>query len=288
MNKTLYAAFLFLFFASCNLINPKEEVPTYLHLEPFIFTNADSSFTGSSFYNIPSAKVYIDDQPVGTFDLPCTVPVMTKKTGSVLIVPAVTNQGLKSMVFAYPFYKSDTVTLQYNPGKIQNYTPKTRYSPDLTSTSFRFKINFEEGLLFKNLSGSTNIALESDPAKVIEGKYSGALYLDQSKKTSESISTNYFGYLANQTYLEVDYRCNIPFQIGMQAEDASGSTIGEYLAGFYPKETRNKVYIDLSTFMNKYRTYTKFYLKVRSTLEEDDGKYTQGYVLLDNFKVISR
>lgn len=289
MLKFLYLSlFIVCSFSACNIINPKEQIPTYLHLEPFIFNNPDSSFTGSATYAIPSAWVYVDDVAAGTFDLPCTVPVMMSKTGKVKIVPAVVNQGIKSYVIQYPFYQFDTTTLFYNPGKIQNYSPKTNYSKDLTSNSFKLKVNFEEGLLFRNLSGDTTIMLEKAPDKVLSGSNSGAIYLKAPQKWSESISSNYFETTQNTCYLEFDYKGTLPFQIGLQGENSEGAVYGEYLAGFYPKDNWGKIYIDLSTFLKTNSTYKKVYIKVRSTLEEFDGKYTDGYVLLDNIKVISR
>lgn len=289
MNKYLYFTLIFPFtISACNLINPKEQVPTYLHLEPFIFNNPDSNFTGSSSHSIPSARISVDDQPVGTFDLPCTVPVIMTKTSRVSIVPQVTNQGLKSYIFSYPFYKIDDTIITYNPGKIQNYTPKTRYTTDLTASSFRLKINFEEGLLFKNLSGDTTILLEKDPAKVFEGINSGAIYLDQTHKNSESISVNYFEWPKNDCFLEFDYQSTLPFAIGVQAEDASGNVYGEYLAGFNPRPTWNKIYVNVTNFKKAHPTYTKLYLKVRGSLDDDNSKYAAGYILLDNLKVISK
>lgn len=289
MLKSLYSVLFMVFtFSACNLINPKEQIPTYLHLEPFIFNNPDSNYTGSTTYEIPSAWVYVDDIAVGTFDLPCTAPVLMSKTGKVKIVPAVVNQGIKSYVIQYPFYQSDTTTIFYNPGKIQNYNPKTSYSKDLTSNAFKLKVNFEEGLLFKNLSGDTTILLEKDPAKVRSGSGSGAIYLKSPQKWTESITSNYFESTQNACYLEFDYKGTLPFQIGLQGENSEGEIYGEYVAGFYPKDNWGKIYIDISPFMKANKTYSKIYIKVRSTLEEFDGKYTDGYVLLDNIKVISR
>lgn len=289
MIRHLFSIILFSFlFSACNLVNPKEQIPTYLHLEPFVFNNADSNVTGSSFHAIPSVKVAVDDITVGTFDLPCTIPLMMSKTSVAQIIPQVTNQGLKSYVFSYPFYSSDTVTVQYNPGKVQNYTPKTRYAPDLTSTAFRMKINFEEGLLFRRLSGDTSFVLEKDPAKVIEGQYSAALYVNQDRKASENISSNYFESPQSECYLEIEYRCTVPFTIGLQGEKTDGTVYAEYFAGFYPKDQRNKVYIELGSFTKKYASYPKFYIILRANLNDEDGKYKEGYVIIDNIKVISR
>jgi hypothetical protein len=289
MHKFLFAALLIcLSFSACNIINPKEQVPTYLQLEPFVFSNPDSSFTGSSTYNIPSAWVYADDVPVGVFDLPCIVPVMMSKTSKIKIFGGVYNQGLKSYVFQYPFYQIDTTTLMYNPGKIQSYSPKTRYLSSLNATAFRLKINFEEGLQFKNLGSDTAMVIEKNPGTVISGENSGAIYLKSPQKFSENISVNYFELPAGACYLEFDYKSTLPFQIGLQAEDAGGKIYGEYLSGFNPKSIASKIYLDLGTFTKTNKTYKKFYLKVRSSLEDFNGKYSEGYVVLDNFKVISQ
>jgi hypothetical protein len=289
MHKFLFAALLIcLSFSACNIINPKEQVPTYLQLEPFVFSNPDSSFTGSSTYSIPSAWVYADDVPVGVFDLPCVVPVMMSKTSKLKIIAAVYNQGLKSYVFQYPFYRIDTTTLMYNPGKVHSYSPKTRYLSSLNATAFRLKINFEEGLQFKNMGSDTAMVIEKNPGTVISGENSGAIYLKSPQKFSENISVNYFELPAGACYLEFDYKSTLPFQIGLQAEDAGGKIYGEYLSGFNPKSIASKIYLDLGTFTKTNKTYKKFYLKVRSSLEDFNGKYSEGYVVLDNFKVISQ
>lgn len=289
MHRLLYSTlFICLSFSACNIINPKEQIPTYLKLESFAFSNPDSSFTGSTTYSIPSAWVYVDDIPAGVFDLPCTVPVIMSKTSKIKIFAGVYNQGLKSYVFQYPYYQIDTTTLIYNPGKIQAYSPKTRYLTSLNSNSFRLKINFEEGLQFKNLGSDTTMVIEKDPTKVISGENSGVIYLKSPQKFSENISLNYFELPTGACYLEFDYKSTLPFQVGLQAEDAEGKIYGEYLSGFNPKSISNKIYLDLSTFTKTNKTYTKFYLKVRSSLEDFDGKYTEGYVVLDNFKVISQ
>lgn len=289
MNRLLLIFFCCIWILSgCNIFNGKEQVPTYLHLEPFTFLNPDSNVTGSSSHNIPSVWVYDESQPVGVFDLPCTVPVLISKTSKLSLFPAVTNQGLKSYVFQYPFYTTDTVVLELNPGKIQQYTPKTRYSPGLTAAAFRVKINFEEGPGFDKLSGDTTLLVEKSSDRVFEGSGSGAIYLNETHKMSENKSRSYFGLPSGYCYLELDYHSTIPFQVGLRAEKEDGSFYSEYLAGFNPNGQWTKIYIDLASFANRNRLFTKFYLTLRSDLNDFNGKYKEGYVLFDNIKVISR
>lgn len=290
MNKIIYACLgiAFLLCEACNIINPKEPIPTYLHLEPFAFSNPDSSFTGSSSHKITSVKIFAGNTAGGVYDLPCTVPLIISKDELVSVVPMVTNQGMKSYVTNYPFYEIDSVMLKYAPGQVSYFTPKTKYLNVLTRESFRLKINFEEGNFFKPVSGDTGIFLTNDPQHVIEGKFSGMLYMDQSHKNSECISTNYFNMPSSDCWLELEYKCSVPFQVGFRAEDNSGNTKESYSVGFYPKEEVNKVYINVSNFTNQYPGYTRVYLKIRSSMDDDNGKYKEGFIILDNFKVIYR
>lgn len=288
MNRIVYACLgiIALWCGSCNIINPKEPIPTYLHLDPFIFNNPDSNFTGSASHQITSVKLFVGNATGGVYDLPCTVPLNITKDELISIVPMVNNQGMKSYVTPYPFYEMDSVVLKYAPGKVSNFTPKTKYLNVLNRSSFRLKINFEEGNFFRVLNGDTGIFLTNDAEKVIEGKFSGMLYMDQNHKNTECVTTNYFDIPTSECWLELDYKCTVPFQVGFRAEDNSGNIKEAYAVGFYPKDAANKVYINVSNFTNQYPGYTRVYLKIRSSMDDDDGKYKEGYVILDNLKVI--
>jgi hypothetical protein len=290
MNKILLALLVSLsFIVGCKIINPVEQTPTYIHIEPFTFSNPDSSFTGSSSHLIPSAWVYAGGQTVGVFDLPCTVPVIMSKTSLISIIPAVTNQGLKSYVIKYPFYENDTTTLYYNPGKIQNWTPHTRYLSGMLKSQYPIVEPFDNGSGFGKLSGDTTMLRDTVKADVFEGTASGLIYLKAPLvMTSENIYNSGFNLPTGANYLELNYKCSLPFQIGVKGSDDLGNNYMEYIAGFNPKAEWNKIYLDLSGFTGTYNTYTKYQIVIRSSLNDYDGKYTEGYVLIDNLKVISR
>jgi len=290
MKKVLPGLFSVLFLAvGCNVINPSEQVPTYVHIEPFIYTNPDSLATGASTHDIPSAWLYCDGQAVGTFDLPCTVPVIMKKTSLLTITPAVTNQGLKAYVLQYPYYQSDTATLVYAPGATpQTVQPRTRYYSAMTAADFPLMENFDDGLAFASFSGDTAIIRTTAPGEVLQGTASGKIWVDQNHKQSISISTKYFPLPSNQCFMELDYKSTVPFQVGLQAFDEAGTgTYGQYIAGFNPRSEWTKIYINLTSFTGQYNYFARYYIVLRSSLN-DFSQYKEGYVLLDNIKVIAR
>src|ERR1043165_596911 len=88
----------------CNMINPDERIPTYIHIDSFKFINDNPGLTGSSSHDIKSVWAFIDGQTVGVFDLPATIPVLLDKTGELKLAPGIDNQGLTTYQELYPFY----------------------------------------------------------------------------------------------------------------------------------------------------------------------------------------
>src|ERR1700679_1828129 len=90
--------------SSCSLFTPPAIIPCYGHIDsiPLVITN----FTqGTSANGINTAWVYVDDNPVGAFQLPCTFP-MIATTGQhvVTIFAGVENAGEANNRMKYPFY----------------------------------------------------------------------------------------------------------------------------------------------------------------------------------------
>jgi hypothetical protein len=273
---------------SCNIINPKEPVPTYINIDTFTFKNPNASFTGTSSQLIPAAFVYADGQAVGAFDLPCTVPALIKQDAKITIIPAVYNQGLRSYIIIYPFFNSDTShTLKYKPGEIQSIKPITGYRPTLTESNFKYKNDFESGLNFKYLSGDGEMKIENNPSIVFEGKNVGAIILNNEIRTIEVVATDFITPQIDKCFLEINYRCSVPFAVGMRCENDNGGFYEEYLAGFNSRTTWNKMYVELGSFMHKQSLYSKFYLTFRASLDGNLDSASEGYVYIDNIKIVA-
>lgn len=271
----------------CNLIDPEESIPTYVAIDSFDFVISNPTKEGTAAHGITCAWIYYNNNPVGVFDLPCRVPVITQGSeGTISVAPGISLNGLVDLQPQYPFYKFDTVTLKTEPKGIMNYTPKTGY---LAATRFRFKEDFEVGNIFEEFRtgviGDTSIVRisKAQGGDVFEGGGSGMIYLDANNSMSENISQTTFPISAGESFLEVNYKCNVPFQVGLFNTLATGVDAYEYIFGVKPSDNWNKIYIELGSYTGQYpgRDYR---VMIKSELTEG---MSEGYILLDNIKVIS-
>ncbi|RYE25531.1 MAG: hypothetical protein EOP51_03770 [Sphingobacteriales bacterium] len=271
-----------LFITSCNVINPAEDVPTYVYLDSINFKINEPLKEGSASQKITSAWVYFNNDLVGAFELPCRVPVLGINGGTVRVAPGVTYAGL-SQENQYAFFEGDTFTIAPTEvGKVVHHVPTVTYTSE---TKFPFKEDFETGNSFQSLTDletDTTIVRTDDKANVFEGGGSGYIVVDASHPTSENISNKGFPIKQGSAFVELNYKCNTSFQVGL-ITNYNGALIPQYLGGVKAREGWNKIYIDLSTFTSSYPT-TQYFLIIKTGL--DDG-LTNGYVLLDNIKVLT-
>ncbi|MCB0698749.1 MAG: hypothetical protein H6551_00650 [Chitinophagales bacterium] len=269
----------------CKIIDPQEQVPTYVKIDSFDFQTIDPIKEGSGAQGITSVWIYYNNNPVGIFDLPCTVPVITEGDKGVLsVTPGITLNGLQDLQPQYPFFRFDTTAFFTNPGMIREYTPTTSY---ISSAKFPFKEDFEVGNTFQEFTsgviGDTSVIRTIAPGNVFEGGASGVIYLDANNPQCENISKAEFQIAKGESYLEVNYKCTAPFQVGLYNTLNSNVDAYDYIFGIKPSDTWKKIYIELGSYTSQ-NPGKNYRVMIKSELT--DGM-TSGYVLLDNVKVVS-
>ena len=272
------------FFAQgCNLINPAEKVPTYIRLDSFKVKTNEPSRTGSASSRITSAFVYVDNSFIGAYDVPSNIPLLLDKNAVVTFTPGINYSGLKSYQYIYPFYSSDTITVKYAPGKTVNYSAYAKYTD---AAQFRWIEDFETGNslteLDENSDTDTSLIRVTDPTKVFEGGGAGQIILSSTKPVSESINNKDITVKQGESFIEVNYRGNVAFEIGLQTT-INGALYYEPIAGANASESWNKIYMGLQSFLG---TYNASAVRVIMKAKLPDGQ-TSGYIYLDNIKVIT-
>lgn len=270
----------------CNVINPEEKVPNYVHIDSFTFNAPAYSAFGSGSHKITNVWVYYNNNPIGVFDLPVTFPVIVDQPGGTLtVVPGVDMNGFHSQNTIYPFYATDSIHLTPNPGVVQNWDPHTGYT---STAKMLWTEDFETGNSFTKLDGDTTLMRTTDPNLVFEKKGSGYIYMDTLFSLSENVtnSSNVFvPTVGATTYIEIDYKSTAQLQIGLMAEFTNADPQWYYIAGVKPHpDGWNKLYVNATDFINAYEGY-QYRVVVGTGLP--DGVQNQGWVLIDNIKVIS-
>jgi hypothetical protein len=292
---SLYSIFVSIWLSmalsSCSLFTPPAIIPCYGHIDsiPLVITN----FTqGTSANGINTAWVYVDDNPVGAFQLPCTFP-MIATTGQhvVTIFAGVENAGEANNRMQYPFYSSyNLIGTTLTQGATVKFKPVVNYA---SWAGVKIIEDFEGSTQVPNIHSAPNYGLcdtnmfvvNTPKADVYQGAGSGEVVLT-------ATHPNYFGITdsidftnsGQALFLEINYKCNNTFTIGI---------INRYNN---PATTPAVVYIDTSS------TWKKMYINLQPTMAASpspngygyyiyfkanlDNGNTVGQVFLDNIKMV--
>lgn len=282
--RILVLLFIGFSFAGCNLINPAEPIPAYIYIDK-IELKTDASTEGSNSQKITDAWVYIDQEPVGVYELPAKFPVLFSGEHQVLIVPGITINGINATHGFFPFYKSISKQINLESGKITELKNDTvTYFPG-TVFSFNPAEDFENGTSF--VAGSqtdTTMVVEQNPDIVFEGTGCGKVHLDSGMQIF-TVQSKDFTLPASDpdVYLEMNYKTTLAFTVGIIAEDAGGTKITTGVITLNKNSAWNKIYIDIGSTSAATPNAVKYYIfftAVRQNVPESD------IVLFDNIKVV--
>lgn len=265
----------------CNLINPAEVKPTYVRIDSFKMGNVPLNFSRS--HDISNVWVYWNGALIGTYDLPATIPIMAKEAGKLRLVAGISVGGLNNFLGVYPFYKSDTSTLEPQPGKTITYIPTTSYVfGALVKTISDFELG-SSSTNFGLASGTVPIAVTNKDSLVFNGNGSGAIVLRVPSDTlSEDSSKIDLPITINKdAYIEFNYRNTVPFAVGLKSS-MSGYSYSRYLYGAYPTSTWKKFYFPIKDFAAQYKG-DRYTLYIKASLPEGDST---GTVYFDDIKLV--
>lgn len=272
MNRLIKPSALFallLLISSCSK-KQTNTVPTYIHVDSFVMPGSP---LGTA--SIKTVWAYYNDQPLGVFDLPATIPVLATGKGKLTLKPGIPVDGFNNFMTAYPFLASDTSTITASPGNTLAHTPETHYF----SSCNMLKIATFDTTTTKEFyvaGGTTGITINHT-------NQTGEINLTQTDTLSEDSSAISFTLpLGKDAYIELDYRSDIPLYIGLRADLAGVLSMHYYLAGVNPSDHWQRFYIALKDFEAQYQA-TSYNLFIKSSLLS--GHQT-GKVELDNIRLV--
>ena len=248
-NNRLYITLIILVSVlnSCELYNPAEPVPAYIHIDKFTLTTLPDEGTNSN--KITDAWVYVDEQLIGCFELPATFPVLYEGNHQVRIRAGIKINGIAATRAPYPFFDSYETSVNMAKGTTITLKPTVKYFPN---THFDFMENFDNvGILFANSPSGTDTSMQQIFAatdnNVFEGNGSGIAYLDTARTFFECVSNTSYILPKNSApvFLEFNYKCNHEFVVGLYAHSSTNSYKVAVLT-FNSSAEWNKTYLYLT------------------------------------------
>ena len=274
-------SFMLIIIASCNLINPAEPVPSYVKINNINFTS--SPVLGSSSNNITDVYVNIDNAFQGAYPLPANFPLLETGDHQMIFFPGIIMNGISNTRTAYPFYKPFTASVHLESGKITEINPTIAYYDSVVCTWCE---NFD-GAGFSLTKASTSdtdmVQLLNNDPNIFEGIGCGAVYLDDARiqfkvTTSGAYMLPVYG---SSVYLELNYKCNQAFMIGIIANSTNIYTVPVITVN--AKETWNKLYIELGSVIQAYADASDFEIYISASKL---AEVTNPEFYFDNFKLL--
>jgi hypothetical protein len=270
---------------SCNIINPKEEIPTYIFIDSIALRNVAPGVHGSPSERITDAWVYLDNNLIGAFELPAKIPIILLNASNEVSVRAgIWDNGISGTRVQYPYYIISNHVVPASPGNTIPIEVGTEYNANV---KFHLIEDFEQGNSFvRFLNADTMLVRTSTVPSDLRGSNIGKMEFNRTNGamggqaiTSQAISIP--GTL--QSYIEMDYRCDVPITIASQVTGGGAAVITGDIISLKERTGWNKVYINLTEYGVNY-SGRDFNFMIKAALP--DGQ-NEGFVEIDNFKVLS-
>ena len=281
-----------LFITGCDIINPEEQIPSYLEIPAFNLIT-ELATEGTNSHKITEAHVFVANELIGIFTLPATIPVLTEGTQEVQVFPGIRANGLGDITDIYPFYERYETTVDFVVGDVVTINPTTNYLDNV-------KFFFEPQEDFEDATLTFSVDLDGDPAttieltnqEVFEGGGSAIIEMERADPQIE-IGSNLITELPTSgsasTFLELNYKTEASFLMGIIGYDSQGRVIYSLIdKGVNPKEEWNKIYFDFTQEMIDLISLDNQLAGWRLVFVSDlfESESDQANIYLDNIKLV--
>lgn len=268
----------------------KAPIPSYIYVKkPFKLSTASNNSQGEGSEKIVDVWVDVDGISIGSYGLPCQIPILKSGNVKIALKPGIINSGQDEQRLVYPFYTTDTITLNLTEENVDTLEGSVSYVDGL-------KFPFIEDFSF--VSNKLSIVGKKDKDSIlVMNDNNGWKQKNNYGKLQFSDSTTDFIELRMNTpdahgfdlpasrsrvYFEFDYKSNVEFAIGMVTYMAGTGENGYPILQVSPKDTWNKIYLDLTNEFIKLTADTKFKLSI-GVNKKSDGLTDFN---IDNLKLI--
>lgn len=279
---TIFFALFLCALTSCSLVDPASPEAGYIEIDSIPLTT-DELTQGSSSAAITDAWIILDDGYLGTFPLPAKIPVIGNGNKKIILKAGIIENGIASVRSAYPKYISYDTTVLITPGKTTKLKPSISYYP---TSVFPQLEDFNDASLTLVSTSSSSINLQvtsSGDPNAFEGN-SGIVTLDNNHTIFEAATSTLIQFSQIvPTYIELNYKSDNDFTIGVYVTTASGGVEKRTLLSLRSSSVWKKVYISVADLGGMATNALGYKVFVRC---EKNSALTTATLYLDNLKVV--
>ena len=278
----------------CTIIDPPEKIPSFIKIDA-IDLQINNSNEGSAQHAIVDAWVYIDGNLEGIYELPAEkIPLIHDGEHELKVFAGIKKNGISGDREKYSFFTSYTQNIYLIPDSIIAVFPVVEYEDNL----FIWIEDFEDpSAKFEStpLSDTTLYIIDNPAEELFEGD-AGAVSMSANNflcelRTDELNFNNFPTNMNIPCYLEMHYKCNHPFTVGILHKTATSPYLNEPLITLNPTLDNsnemqwNKTYLYLSDVTNFHPASSAFdvYFSIINPTQQDNIE-----IRLDNIKIIYR
>ena len=278
----LLFCYIFLCFG-CEIFDKPEQIPSYIKIEAVGLQDNASINEGSLSNKIVDVWIYIDDQLIGAFELPCLFPVLLEGEHEIAVYAGIYMNGVRTTRVYYPFYSVWKDSINLVPDSIVTLSPVVTYH-DLIKMPLHESFESAGVNLEADQKSVAVLTKTSDKSEVFEGNYSGKVVLnkDDSIYLGVSIQEYQLPTAGGHVFLEMDYKTEADIIVGLYAIKPA-QILQLEVAGVKPRDEWGKIYINLTPTVFRENDALSFKIFLGSVLPA--GK-TEATILIDNIKLI--
>lgn len=283
--------------SSCELIDPEEPIPAYIEVED-IKVETDYATEGTASHNIFDLWFIHNGKIQATVPYPCTVPILQDGTSEVEVYPGIKENGTSTNRSIYPFLEPVKLNLDFTGGKVSTYNGEEMVFKYKDNIKFLWLEDFESETISIQpmVPGGTIYERTKAESKVLEGNASLRITMNQENdvmviQSFDNFAGSEFG-LGSPTYLEMNYRNELPIQVGYQYTSIDNLIQYDdpflYLRASVNEETDEaewrKIYIKMTEDVAVLQSGASIKLYFASILPDD---VEEAEILFDNFKLLT-
>ncbi|MFN7913225.1 MAG: hypothetical protein ACK5QC_15485 [Bacteroidota bacterium] len=263
---------------SCKKYKPSNPVFYLKSDQVTVSTNLIQQGTGT--HNITELYVYVNGKFQGAYPQGNNIPIPMVEPGKnvkINLVAGIKNNGISTTRINYPFYDLYTLDTLVNQATIITKNISFSYK---SGADFPLIEGFDTGIkLIKSPVSDTTLIVTNDGTGV-NGNF-GRITLSSANKFARMESALQYTLPRGESnlYLELDYRSNVEFEVGVLGENnEEKSTIR-----ITPKENWSKIYVSLADAVNREPKYNKHKLYIKAVTNTETPKLKLD---IDNIKIV--